>query len=425
VWDYDVASMYPASMTEIQFPYPSPECFTKQYSPPISCLEREGFTKCIVRVPKTHIPPLPYRSGPKLLFPWGTLQGVWTNLELRYALSVGCTIEKLHWSYTAHKTFNPFSGYVGDLYLKRLLYAYPRDCEDLSCKHHAHSIVEAKCSSAFATEEVIKLFLNGLYGKFAQNFLTETEATELGVKAKKGGGIFKPITEASMEEILYTGQEYPDYLYRGYVIDKATPKLKRFMNPILSAYVTARARVKLHEFISLSEKEGAQVLYTDTDSLYTAAPISFATREKILGKLQVGKEWRSILIVGPKSKRLESLKGDFVNTAKGVPGKSFLVEDKTTMRSRKVKPRDDLFGSMEDNQLRTEYSRFMRMKEALRRGLLPNEIVPMVKEFNPFEFPKRRIIGKPQIRDLLYGKYQTEPWEIDSETLCIVGEENA
>lgn len=402
VWDYDVTSMYPGAMVEIEYPYPSPEKFLKREYPPESCLEYEGFAKCRIKVPYMHIPPLPFRQGPKLIFPWGVLTGVWTHLEIRYAISIGCEVEEIEWSYFNPRTFNPFKEYVLDLFAKRMAYAKDK----------------------MATEEVIKLFLNGLYGKFAQNFLTEEQAEELGVLIKKSGGTFKRIEDAAPDEIEYTAANHPDYLAKGFAINKAVPKLKAFMNPILSSYTTARARVKLHEMMIRGAKEGAEILYVDTDSIYCTKPLSFAVPHKELGLLQQGKQYREMLIVGPKSKRLIRQDGKVVSTAKGVPGKSFLTTFKTK-RSVKVAPRDLMFAGMKGGKLRARYSKFLKFKEAMARGLVPNQIVPMLKEFDPFEFPKRRILGNPSITDLLNHKYQTEPWEIDRRTQLVIGEANA
>lgn len=402
VYDYDVTSMYPGAMVEIQYPYPSPEKFIKRLSPPETCLEYEGFAKVRIRVPYMHIPPLPFRQGPKLLFPFGTLVGVWTHLELRYALTLGCEIEDIEWSYFNPRTFNPFTDYVNDIFAKRMTY------------------YKAK----MATEEVTKLFLNGLYGKFAQNFLTEEEAERLGVQIKKSGGTFKRIEDASDDEIEFTSINHPEYLAKGYAINKAIPKLKAFMNPILSSYTTARARVKLHQLITQAIQESSEVLYVDTDSLYVTKPLSFAVPDKQLGKLQQGKQYKEMLIVGPKSKRLIRQDGKVISTAKGVPGKSFLTTFKTK-RTVKIAPRDNLFAGMKGGRLQTKYSKFLKFKEAMARGLLPNQIVEMAKEFDPFEFPKRQILGNPTIVDLLNGNFKTRPWEIDAKTQLVIGEESA
>jgi hypothetical protein len=424
VWDYDVASMYPSSMMEVDFPYPSPERFVVKENPPENCLQHEGFSFASVHVPRMHIPPLPYRYTDKLLFPCGDISGVWTNLELRYAREQGVKINDIAWSYFTEKTFNPFEGYVTELYGKRMEYAYPSDCTHQDCEYHRAKRLAAKCAEAMATEEVVKLFLNGLYGKFAQNFLTEEEQAELGVKGKAPGGTFKNIEDASEEEIMFTASqpEFTHYLARGYVLDRAIPKLKAFMNPILSSYVTARARVKLHCFFLMALAEKVGVLYCDTDSLYCDAPISFATQGKELGKLQVGKQWRQMTILGPKAKALlpmdEKAKPHF--TTKGVPGKSFLYDDNGAfgeLTTHRTKPKAELFDALTLNKSEVRYSRFLRFKEALARGRMPNEIVDATKKFNPLEFPKRRILGNPTLRDLTKRSFKTEPWTIRGQDI--------
>lgn len=431
IWDADVTAMYPASMVEIAFPYPSPERFVKRTSPHPSCLEHEGFASVRIRVPRMHIPPLPFKLKGKLLFPYGTLEGVWTHLELRHAISVGCVLEELKWSYWCEQTFNPFTEYVTDLIGKRLSYLCPDSCPKYQLSGVHCYEVGAKCDDSIATEEVIKLFLNGLYGKFAQNFLTEEEAAALDIITKHGGGTFKHISEATEEEIAYTSRYHADYLVEGWVVNAAIPKLKAFMNPILSSYVTARARVKLHEFFLMAESEGARVLYCDTDSIYTDKPLSFTVPGKELGKLQSGKRYKEILVVGPKAKRLLTEDGKVVVTFKGVPAKSFNMADPFDLDSfTPNKPREETFSGMESGKIATpKFTRFMKVREAFARDKQPNEMVEVAKEFNPFEFPKRRFIGIPKdhstaVRALLSREFRSVPWEIDSKTQQVIGAPN-
>lgn len=426
VWEADVTAMYPASMTEIEFPYPSPEHFVKWDNPPISCLEHEGFAKVTIRVPYMDTPPLPFRTEDKLLFPWGTLIGVWTHIELRYALELGCVIEDIEWSYFNHKTFNPFRSYVTDLFKKRLQYLCAVECEKF--------LRGEKCEHSMVTEEVIKLFLNGLYGKFAQNFLTQEQADELHVHIKPGGGTYKTFDDATPEEIFFTGSNYPHLLAKGYVINKAIPKVKQFMNPILSSYTTARARVKLHQFMLRAAQEGALVLYTDTDSLYYVkadGPLSFVTKHKTLGLLQHGKLYDSMTIVGPKAKLLKRQDGKTIYTLKGVPPKSF-VTDYSSIKPEmsdaeldaltvELNPRKQTFESLLEDRFETpEYSQFLKFKNAMRQEEAPNKISRTSKDFNPFDAPKRRILGSPTKRDLTLKLFQTVPWEINAQTQQVI-----
>lgn len=427
VYEADVTAMYPASMTEIEFPYPSPEHFQKWESPPESCLEREGFAKVTIQVPYMDIPPLPYRTADKLLFPYGELQGVWTHLELRYALELGCVISDIEWSYFNSKTFNPFRSYVNDLFHKRL---------DYLCKPRCSKFLNGeKCEHSMVTEEVIKLFLNGLYGKFGQNFLTQEQADALKINIKPGGGTYKTFDDATPEEILFTGEHYPHLLARGYVLNKAMPKVKQFMNPILSSYTTARARVKLHQFIMRAQSEGALVLYTDTDSLYYVkkdGPLSFVTKQKTLGLLQHGKLYDSMTIVGPKAKLLKRQDGKVVYTLKGVPPKSFrtdyekirpeMSDEELDALTVELNPRKETFDSLANDSFESPtYSQFLKFKAAMgSEGTKPNQIRRTSKAFEPFNDPKRRILGNPSKRDLPSKLFQTVPWEIDGKTQQVV-----
>lgn len=406
--DNDVTAMYPSAMAEIEFPYPSPERFTKWEDPPMECLQKEGFANVSIRVPDMEYPPLPWRDSTKLLFPTGYLQGTWTHLELRHAIKVGCIIDKINWAYYTDKTFNPFRAYVNDLITKRLYYLCP-GCDRSRLTGIPCHVSGEKCENEMATAEVVKLFLNGLYGKFAQNFLTDEEAKELGINAKSGGGTFKTIEEANDSEIEFTANNHPEYLAEGIVISAAIPKLKAFMNPILAAYVTARARVKLHEFILSAQRENATVFYVDTDSLYTDKQLSFSTKSKSLGQLQEGKQYRSMVILGPKAKWPE---GSEAPTAKGIPRRSFVFDGDT---QRTVEPRKDLFLGLKEENTSVKFTRFAKVREAFARNLSPNEMISVTKKMNPFAEPKRRILGKPTLKSLWEREYRTKAWEVNEE----------
>lgn len=424
--EQDITAMYPSIMESIQFPYPSPENFTKDDRPTDHCLEGEGFTMATMSLRPTgekqecdlRYPALPFKTDAHLMFPIGALQGVWTNYQLRHALEHGWEIEKLHWSYSTHHTFNPFEEYVRSLMSLRLEYLCP------GCAQHDQSGLRCwqlglKCENAHATEEVIKLFLNGLYGKFAQNFLTEEQALEVKQYVKKGGGTYKSMGEATQEELTYTMVNHPEYLAQGIVINKAAPSLKSFMNPILASYVTSGAQCKINTHQVKAHQMGIQVYYTDTDSLLTDRPLPWATKAKSLGDLQLVGPFDELIIVGPKAKLVKHGK-DEKATFKGVPDKSWLVTDKESMASEEIRPRKAIFEAMQKDSLSVKYTRMAKMRESVHRGLSTNEMVEMTKTFKPFENPKRRILGRPRIRDLLSQKFDTTPWIVDGKTQLIM-----
>lgn len=381
--EYDVTSMYPASMLGTDFPYPSPESFVKHLEPPRAILRMEGFSHVTIEVPPMHVPPLPHRVGDKLLFPIGRLTGTWTNLELRHAEQVGCRIEAIHWTWATKHTFRPFDGYVRTLFAARMEHAKRK----------------------LATEEVIKLFLNGLYGKFGQNFMSQETADRYGIKIKQGGGTFVHVDDASEAEILWTAFHQPHYLAQGFAIRAAVASLKPFMNPILSSYTTSKARIKLHDYLTRACREvgDENVHYMDTDSIFTTGELSFATKEKVLGALQEKAHYREGWILGPKAKLLVMQDGTKVTTYKGVPEKDPLAPGRN--------PRLDLFSGVARGILKVRFHRFVKFKEAAARGLMPNEIVAVPKSFSPFDYTKRKIVGEdPWLRDLATRSFATEPW---------------
>lgn len=395
----DINSMYPDAMLRTQYPYPSPERFTKHTNPPESCLEYEGITKCDIFVPKMHVPPLPYKYEGKLLFPIGNLTGVWTNLELRYAISLGCDIRHIHWSYFTSKTFNPFAEYVDDIYSKRM---------EMKAKR-------------MQSETVMKLMMNGLYGKTAQNWMLEADAAKYGLTVKKQGGTFVMLSEATPEQVRFTADNYPHYLARNIAIAQAIPKIKAFMNPILASYTTAASRIKIHRFCHITHEEGCGLAYTDTDSIYSQKAASCMSHSEELGALKLEPEEKQpdvVIIIAPKVKQAIKNGRIVETTAKGIPGKSFKTDWENKQREE-ISPREDLFKSLETGLLSTQYSRFMKLREAISRGLRPNQIVEMPKTMNPLDFPKRRIIGDPEIADLKHAMFATEAWEIENGKVIV------
>lgn len=138
---YDVNSLFPSVM--VQGTYPDPASYhavTKDVD-----LSREGMADVTIRVPKMQYPPLPVRGGTDILYPWGTLSGVWTYPELRQALADGCDILSLRQAFEFRPMETPFKDYILFCYAQRLQ----------APKHSLDDVMW-------------KLYMNSLYGKFGQ-----------------------------------------------------------------------------------------------------------------------------------------------------------------------------------------------------------------------------------------------------------------
>jgi hypothetical protein len=98
--------------------------------------------------------------------------------------------------------------------------------------------------------------------------------------------------------------------------------------PLISAYVLARARIRLHRALHALRKQGARVLYVDTDCVHTNCPPD--AFPGVLGD-ELG-QWaheftaRRAVYVAPKVYRLEDENGGFKMAAKGLPREQVTFE---------------------------------------------------------------------------------------------------
>lgn len=284
-WDdvnvYDFHSLYPSVMYDNEFPDPA----TLQgpvSSPPPGVIERyEGISEVTVRVPKSHIPPLPYRYKDKLYFPYGKFRGRYTHAELRLAVEQGAVIEKVHFSLYATGTCRPFQSYVSTLYERRMELQVRADPRQL----------------------VYKMLLNSLYGKFGQ---------------RSDSGLRKLV---SMEDWMLgdmpDGCEMAVYGNKEYVRKPISSVAQpAFVNVIWAAYIAAYARIKLYRaMLGCTDK----VIYCDTDSIFTTGTCKV---EDCLGGLKQEHERVQLEIYAPKVYRLHKDGRLLGEHAKGVPARA-------------------------------------------------------------------------------------------------------
>jgi len=155
LYKIDINSLYPFYMKDVIFP--DPAFFKKEEEPKVFHLEfllkhYEGCAMVNVTVPDTYFPCLPYKDPDsfKLLFPVGTFTTCVNFPELRKALEMGAIINHCEWvNYSTKKVSGIFDDYVNDLYSERKKEANP------------------------LKKFILKLFMNSLYGKFAQREKTK------------------------------------------------------------------------------------------------------------------------------------------------------------------------------------------------------------------------------------------------------------
>lgn len=215
VYAYDIVSIYPSVMINNYFPMGF-----YGYEPTTEInFRNEGFAYVTVesnlQIPFLCIKHLCADKNVKLVFPNGVFKGWFTYPELRYFThELKQKILKVHEAYECDQSSKYFKDYIEEFFeLKR------------SDKEHA---------------SFWKLLMTSLYGKFAQ--------------------------DANSPEIAITDD---GQLLVGKKIDKK--KINFRTNILVSAYITAYSRIKMHR---LMRKLGFKnLVYTDTDSIHSLKPI--------------------------------------------------------------------------------------------------------------------------------------------------------
>jgi hypothetical protein len=304
--------------------FPNPNSLRIHEQGDINCIMNyEGVSHVAVHVPKTDYPLLPYRDTDNLLFPYGLFEGWYSNVELREALKRGAKLLAIYECYFYTETCRPFTNYVEDLYKKRM---------------------EFKADNN-PMQEVTKLLLNSLYGKFAQKF----DKVE----------VLNHIDACTLKELQSEHEQIGDFVR--IVRDKEPSS---FNINIWSVYVTAYARILLKSYIDI-----ANPVYVDTDSVICD---KFIEDSKLLGRLKIEHRIEQGIFVRPK---MYAFVNDMCNP-----------KDSNIVKCKGIKTKGmgylDFYELLEHFTVKQQ--RFTKFKTALRsKGLLtPNEIIDIVKSYD-------------------------------------------
>lgn len=204
VYEYDINSSYPHAMKTEQFP----DLDTMTAGKKTPSFEHEGVACCTVTAPNMEFPLLPYKSetGSKLLFPVGTFTGFWTYPEIRKALELGYTVERVHRCIEYRAMKSPFTKYIDFLYDWRM------------------DVREKDPMLGY----VLKIAMNSTFGKFGEE--GELQIVSRGKR--------------------YTLNQIPDH-----------------SNMIWAAYILAYGRLNLYGCMIRAAALG-HLLYVDTDSVF-------------------------------------------------------------------------------------------------------------------------------------------------------------
>ncbi|XP_048775446.2 uncharacterized protein LOC125680045 [Ostrea edulis] len=291
----DVCSLYPYVLKYRAFPIDHPQVITSDFA---DVREYFGLIRCRVLPPRgLYHPVLPYKTGGKLLFPLcrtcaehrnlgpddrcshtdseRSLTGTWVTVEVHKALDLGYRLERIHEVWHFEKTSQDlFRSYIDTfLKIKQESSGFPDECQTPEQKQEYISEIRRRegifmnlidIEKNPVRRTIAKLFLNCLWGKFAQRlqlpqtqYLTEEEELQKKLQDAtleiKGVELLENRDHPEADMMLINYQEKEEFL-------EDCP----FGNVVLACFTTAHARLHLYETL---EPLGDRVLYFDTDSI--------------------------------------------------------------------------------------------------------------------------------------------------------------
>ncbi|XP_061170747.1 uncharacterized protein LOC133180197 [Saccostrea echinata] len=289
----DVCSLYPYVLKHRPFPVGHPQIITDQFQDVRSYF---GLIHCRVLPPRgLYHPVLPYRTGGKLLFSLcrtcakqqdpkhrcrhnsreRSLTGTWVTTELHKALDMGYTLEKIYevWHFPESST-DLFRPYIDTfLKIKQEASGFPPECQTEEQQlNYIRQVLEKEgirmdwlsIEKNPVRRTIAKLFLNCLWGKFAQRLLLPktkylTEEEELHQLLQDSRIEIKGIQLLENKENPELDMMLVNYQDKNQFVEECP-----FGNIILACFTTAHARLHLYETL---QPLGDRVLYFDTDSI--------------------------------------------------------------------------------------------------------------------------------------------------------------
>lgn len=264
----DINSMYPFIMAKSLLPY-RPASYNKNVSIKVLRAKMKGFY-CLAKVrlhTKSNAYPLIYDD--KLIFPVGDFTTVLHHSELEIALAENSIKEVLELA-TYHQAYL-FADYVSFFYEHK---------------------VKSELAKDSTQRLMAKLFMNSLYGKFAQhNVIRRKLDGEFPDIIFRAGG-YDTVKSAHFQEFIWFGQGYSEIKHGE----------TGHSSPVLAGAITAGARSLLYQYIRQAGK--ANALYCDTDSLIVNSSgysnLVDGLHPTELGKLKIEQQSTRLRIYAPK-----------------------------------------------------------------------------------------------------------------------------
>lgn len=296
---WDVHAAYPAAMRDLALPTGQ-----RRYvrGPDARRADGPGAYSCTVDVPDMHIPPLPVRGKHRMYYPTGRITGVWTDVELSYAQSLGCKIVDVDYAVTWARSENLF-------------------------RSEMERLIEIRDNAPNpGLRSWMKWYMNSATGKMAQR--PERERIVMNPSEVKpcpalafclGPPMCHPSRGCCRHECHGTCGRHR--MVQGH---PAVWSTKAWAMPPCghihwAAAMTAHQRTVLHRQLIDDGLGGASAVYCDTDSVFAEHDRTWNMGNG-LGQWACEGQYEAFVSLAPKTYSYEDPEtGEFVARAKGVP----------------------------------------------------------------------------------------------------------
>jgi hypothetical protein len=288
---YDVNSSFPYAMT---FPLPGGPIRES-----MGALPKRGLyiAECEVTVPESYLPPLPYRLGQRLFFPFGTWRGTFTSVDLDLAREMGCEVQKVG-KVVEYEERHDFADFANDVYSRRM-------ASDGFMKLAFKLLGNGCYGKMNESEEKVELLINPPHTFCPDHFRETPNALPgLGIVCVEHG-------DHDCKKCLW-GCDCLS-LYAPNVWQKKVKRELPHRHVAVAAFIVAIARRTLYR----GQLENAHNLhYSDTDSLFLSDTMTHRVG-KALGDFKHEGKVSDMLFVCPKVYGGKDENGDPILHAKG------------------------------------------------------------------------------------------------------------
>jgi hypothetical protein len=273
-FEADVSSMYPSRLATKPVPIGESTRHIDERNSGLSyAAGLPGIYRVAVKVPETHLPVLPVRGTERVYYPFGEFEGTWTRPELEYAVSQGTKIEAFRQALVWPESKVLFAEWVEAMFALR---------------------ANAPGGKSGPIGTFLKYILNSLTGKFGAR--ADNETVELNPPELRA--CYCTLEDLDSGGKCFCGAHAP-YGDSPSVFLARRWRLASCAHIEWAGYLTAEARVEWHRQAVSSGDGGRDVVYGDTDSLFTEIR-RLRAEGKNLGEWEFKGTYRNLQVVAPK-----------------------------------------------------------------------------------------------------------------------------